>query len=293
MRNKPNNLKYTDLCIYIDKTIYTRDEDNNPTGLRELSSEEIEKVYNYLFNIIYALAVKKRLLTHKADYDDFCIEVAGQLFMRLTRKNQDYSGRSSSNKAIKSILNYIKGCLPFVAITWRTKNYANILNAEYDSQEAVDSIRDFSYDQASDQFNEKRQAAYTEMFSDLSTYVNKILEKSIFKNNKKTKYQLEMSEYLTLLNCLTLENKYKNSKDNKQYNRILNQLKNKKYYVVNFCDDVLINDDLIDLQIRKTFFLLEDEKNAIDRDLTPSDKELDNILSTNYTTYGTNQRGDN
>ena len=33
-------MKYTDLCIYIDKAIYNRDENNNPISLRTLTSEE-------------------------------------------------------------------------------------------------------------------------------------------------------------------------------------------------------------------------------------------------------------
>ena len=49
MKRKPANMKYTDLCKYIDATMYERDENNNPTSLRELTDAEIEKVYNYLY----------------------------------------------------------------------------------------------------------------------------------------------------------------------------------------------------------------------------------------------------
>ena len=293
MRNKPYNLKYTDLCKYIDKTIYYRDEKNNPTGLRELTPEEIETVYNYLYNIIYALSVKKRLMTRKSDYDDFCIETAGTIYMRLVKKNQDYNKKASANKAIKSILNYIKGCLPFMAITWRNKNYLEVLNPEHDSLEILDSAKEYSYDQASQQYQEKREAAYQELFSGLSIYVNKALDNSLFKKDKKARYELELSQYLTLLNSLTIENKYKNSKATKQYNRIIEQLNNKKYYIINWSVDPIITNELIDLQLRKTFFLLEDEKNIIDSDLTPSDRDLNNILATNYSTYGLDQGGDN
>ena len=52
MRAKPWNMKYTDLCIYIDKTIYERDKDNNPIALRKLTSEEIDNVYTYLYTTL-------------------------------------------------------------------------------------------------------------------------------------------------------------------------------------------------------------------------------------------------
>ena len=83
MRAKPWNRKYTDLCIYIDKTVYERDQDNNPTALRKLTSQETDNVYTYLYNVIYALSVKKRLFTQKADYDAFCLEAAGDIINLL------------------------------------------------------------------------------------------------------------------------------------------------------------------------------------------------------------------
>ena len=47
MRAKPWNMKYTDLCIYIDKTIYERDQDNNPTALRKLTNDEFLTVWSW------------------------------------------------------------------------------------------------------------------------------------------------------------------------------------------------------------------------------------------------------
>ena len=102
MRAKPWNMKYTDLCIYIDKTVYERDQDNNPTALRKLTGDEIDNVYTYLYNVIYALSVKKRLFTQKADYDAFCLEAAGDIFMRLGKPDQDFTYQSKHNKPIKS-----------------------------------------------------------------------------------------------------------------------------------------------------------------------------------------------
>lgn len=290
MKRKPYNMKYTDLCIYIDKTIYERDENNNPIALRKLSNIEIENVYNYLYNIIYALSVKKKLFNKQQDYDDFSIETAGTLFMRLTAKNQNYDQNATANRAIKSILNYIKGALMFMAITWRNTNYDEILNPDIDGNDEIEAARDYVYNQANDQFEYKRKKAFAELFENFPKYVNDALNISMFKKNKLQKYQIALSEYLSLLNCLTIENKFKDISDTKKSNKIYDQLKNKKDYIINYSTDSLITKELIDLQLRKTLFLLEDEKCNIEKYYTPSDQELDNILATGFSTYGKNQK---
>lgn len=290
MKRKPYNMKYTDLCIYIDKTIYERDENNNPIALRKLSNIEIENVYNYLYNIIYALSVKKKLFNKQQDYDDFSIETAGTLFMRLTAKNQNYDQNATANRAIKSILNYIKGALMFMAITWRNANYAETLNPDIDGNDDIEAARDYVYNQANDQFEYKRKKAFAELFENFPKYVNDALNMSMFKKNKLQKYQIALSEYLSLLNCLTIENKFKDISDTKKSNKIYDQLKNKKDYIINYSTDSLITKELIDLQLRKTLFLLEDEKCNIEKYYTPSDQELDNILATGFSTYGKNQK---
>lgn len=290
MKRKPYNMKYTDLCIYIDKTIYERDENNNPIALRKLSNTEIENVYNYLYNIIYALSVKKKLFNKQQDYDDFSIETAGTLYIRLTAKNQNYDQNATSNRAIKSILNYIKGALLFMAITWRNTNYAETLNPDIDGNDEIEAARDYVYNQANDQFEYKRKKAFAELFENFPKYVNDALNMSMFKKNKLQKYQIALSEYLSLLNCLTIENKFKDISDTKKSNKIYDQLKNKKDYIINYSSDSLITKELIDLQLRKTLFLLEDEKCNIEKYYTPSDQELDNILATGFSTYGKNQK---
>ena len=290
MKRKPYNMKYTDLCIYIDKTIYERDENNNPIALRKLSNIEIENVYNYLYNIIYALSVKKKLFNKQQDYEDFSIETAGTLFVRLTAKNQNYDQNATANRAIKSILNYIKGALMFMAITWRNANYAETLNPDIDGNDDIEAARDYVYNQANDQFEYKRKKAFAELFENFPKYVNDALNMSMFKKNKLQKYQIALSEYLSLLNCLTIENKFKDISDTKKSNKIYDQLKNKKDYIINYSTDSLITKELIDLQLRKTLFLLEDEKCNIEKYYTPSDQELDNILATGFSTYGKNQK---
>lgn len=292
MRAKPWNMKYTDLCIYIDKTIYERDQDNNPTALRKLTNDEIDNVYTYLYNVIYALSVKKRLFTQKADYDAFCLEAAGDIFMRLEKPDQDFTYQSKHNKPIKSVLNYIKGALGFMSITWRNTNYASILNPEYDSQEKVDGVKSYAYSQASTQYEEQKTKAYQEVIENLPSYLEQALKVSIFNKNKLKKHQILLSQYLSLSNCLTLENKKSSFSQEKRNLKILSQIREKEKFIVVLSDDPLITPDLIELQLKRSLFLMEDEVNSINSDLSPSDEELQNILSTSLATYDTDQSGE-
>lgn len=292
MKRKPYNLKYTDLCIYIDKTVYNRDENNNPIGLRELSEEEIEKVYNYLYNIIFALSMRKKYLPNRNDYESFCIETAGTIYMRLTSKKQDFTSQADSYKPIKSILNYIKTALPFMVTTWRQTNYAQILSPEINSSEELESAKNYLYEEAQYQFEEQKRKAYEDTYYGFSTFVDKALNQSIFKKNKLQRYYLTLSEYLTILNRLTVENKFDTLSNNRKLNKVQSQVNDNNKTIVNYSTDPIITDDLIDLQLRKTFFLLEDEQNKINNDYTPSDTEINNIIATNFPSYGRNQKED-
>lgn len=292
MRAKPWNMKYTDLCIYIDKTVYERDQDNNPIALRKLTSQETDNVYTYLYNVIYALSVKKRLFTQKADYDAFCLEAAGDIFMRLEKPDQDFTYQSKHNKPIKSVLNYIKGALGFMSITWRNTNYASILNPEYDSQEKVEGVKSYAYSQASTQYEEQKTKAYQEVIEKLPSYLEQALKVSIFNKNKLKKHQILLSQYLSLSNCLTLENKKSSFSQEKRNLKILSQIREKEKFIVVLSNDPLITPDLIELQLKRGLFLMEDEVNNINADLSPSDEELQNILSTSLATYDTDQSGE-
>ena len=289
MKRKPANMKYTDLCKYIDATMYERDEDNNPISLRELTSEEIEKVYNYLYNLIYALSVKKRLFTNKFDYDAFCLESAGDIYMRLRKDNQNYDPSAKQNKAIKSIRNYIDGALGFMAITWRQTNYLEIINPEYDSFDAVNGVQGYVLNQATKTYDENKATAYQELIKNLPAYIIKSAENSIFKNNKLAKHELILSEYISLCNCLSLTYKQHKYSENRQKDKILAQLKERDIFTKVFSSNPVLTMDMVELQLKKSLFLMEDDANKIQHDYTPSDEEINDILASAFPTYEMDQ----
>lgn len=291
MKRKPANMKYTDLCKYIDATMYERDENNNPTSLRELTDAEIEKVYNYLYNLIYALSVKKKLFTNKFDYDAFCLETAGAIYMRLRKDNQNFDVNAKQNRAIKSIRNYLDGVLDFRAVTWRQTNYLEIINPEYDSFDAVNGVQGYVLNQATKTYDENKAAAYQELIKNLPYYIIKSADNSIFKNNKLAKHELILSEYLSLCNCLSLTYKQHKYSENRQKDKILAQLKERDTFTRVFSSNPLLTSDMVELQLKKALFLMEDDANKIQHDYTPSDEEINDILESAFPTYELEQGG--
>jgi hypothetical protein len=303
MRTKPQNMKYTDLCIYIDKKVYERDENGNPIALRKLNDEETIKVYNYLYALIYALSMKKRLFNSKDDYDLFCIEATTDIFVRLEKPDQDFTYQCEHNKPIKSILNYVKGALAFMAMTWRASNYAEILKPESEFEdnehEGVkklenkrQAIKKYLYEQASADYSRDKSEAYTELLNNIPCYIKKSLENSIYKNNKLKKHQILLSEYITISNCLTLDSKKNKYSDEKKKKLFLEQLQNMKDMCIIFSDDKMITKDILDIEIKKSFMLLHEDADKINSDLTPTDQEISDILVSAFPTYDTDQIGE-
>lgn len=90
---KPN-VRYVDMCIYIDDHIYTDDYDET-------------LVYQYLYHIIRMITIKRNYFTCNSTIDDFSIFAASNYYMRLTDPRQ-LDGRLPQ---VRSVLNYIRKTL--------------------------------------------------------------------------------------------------------------------------------------------------------------------------------------
>ena len=92
---KPN-MRYVDMCIYIDDNIYT-------------DSYSAELVYQYLYHIIMMICIKIGYFTNRKVTEDFSLYASSVYYMRLTDKRQFEDG--SELEPIRSILNYVKRTL--------------------------------------------------------------------------------------------------------------------------------------------------------------------------------------
>ena len=285
MKSKPSKMKYTDLCIYIDKTIYNRDENNNPISLRVLSSEEETNVYNYLCNLVVALAHTKKLFPKWEQYEEFSYSYAADVFMRLTSKEQDFSYEAKRLKPIKSILNYIKNTIYFAAVTYRNATYDQMITADHDGQDAYDNINEYCEEQVQSQY--AKDVRYI-IYDNLSTIINKIkkvLDESIY-NRSKERNNIELSMLLSINNFLSLTYKQKTLNEAKKIKIRNNQLNDWENYII-LWDDKL-NESIIIFLIKKVFeYIKEDIEKDKSYNYLPEDVVKD-ILSSALPSYGTN-----
>ena len=237
MKSKPSNLKYTDLCIYIDKTIYNRDENNNPISLREMTPLEETTVYNYLYNLISALTVKQRLLNNLQDVEEFSIGFTNDLFLRLINKRQSFSNPEMKKekgklKPIKSVLNYVKGVLPLIVVDFRKRNFKETFSTEYLDENAVEGVKNFLENQVRSEYEKSRQELFEDYFVNIIKYIDSMLDKSIFKKNEFEKNSLKLSILLTLNRMLSLPISCNNLKNSKKINLLKSQIENWKDNIV-------------------------------------------------------------
>ena len=126
---KPQGMKYTEMCIYIDKNV--------PVIATPGQNPQVEDtVYNYLWLLVKALAIKKHMFESFQDYDPYCFYAAERLFFAL-RKNYNNQGKTIKGKVIrpiKSCLNYTKTLLYPMKIEYQRQSYQTVIAEEWVSK---------------------------------------------------------------------------------------------------------------------------------------------------------------
>ena len=126
---KPNSLKYTDLCMFIDENV--------PKIVNPGENPELENtIYNYLWLLAKALAIKKCMFNDFQDYDMYAFYAANRLFFAL-RKNQLNQGKTIKGKQIrpiKSCLNYTKALLYPMKIEYQRESFKEVIEEEFVSK---------------------------------------------------------------------------------------------------------------------------------------------------------------
>jgi hypothetical protein len=202
---KPSHLKYTDLCIYIDENV--------PKIVNPGENPELENtIYNYLWLLVKALAIKKCMFTDFKDYDMYAFYAANRLFFAL-RKNQLNQGKTIKGKLIrpiKSCLNYTKALLYPMKIEYQRESYREILDEEFVSKK----FDAFAYKEqlknqarASSGVCESFKKQLQEVLPNNSQILDRILQKSPFNSTTPEYQNLKIS---VLLNSIyILKNKKK------------------------------------------------------------------------------------
>lgn len=114
---KPKNMRYVDMCIFIDNKIASGD----------VTDEDAQLIFEYLYHIIYMLSYKHKFFSQAHYYDEFAITLAGDVYNRLLTNPKLKQTDSNGNlklAPIKSCLNYIKAIINGRRISFEQDNYS-------------------------------------------------------------------------------------------------------------------------------------------------------------------------
>jgi len=202
---KDPNLKYTDLCIYIDENIKNI---VNPGEHPDIENT----VYNYLWLVVKALAIKKCMFNNFQDYDPYAFYAANRLYFAL-RKNQWNQGKVIKGKEIrpiKSCLNYMKALMYPMKIEYQNETFREIISEEFtskkfDAYNFREQMR--SEAKASQGVNEQFMAYIKDSFKNVGSLVDNVLKKSPFSPNSTDHKKLKISLMLNALHSLKTRKK--------------------------------------------------------------------------------------
>lgn len=279
--HRPNGLKYTDMCIYIDNNI---DKIVNNGEYPEVET----KIYEYLYHILYALSCKENYFVKFEDYEYFSLYGAGELFMTLrTRKiNAGKVIRGKEVVPIKSCLNFIKSVLFPLKINYQRQSFATIINPEIDQDT---SILDADMKAAvMAEYQKTLQEALMEVLDSVPIFLDKIVRTTPYRNDEDMVHKLKISCLLTLNNSLCVPKKYMKKLSNKTNNLSDSKLidiyrKNANEVVLWHLPEIL--KDYVKILTIRLKHKITDEINITRHADDLSDEILDSILKTAYSHY--------
>ena len=203
--HKPAEFKYTDLCIYIDQNL----EKIKVPG----ENPDIENtIYNYLWLVVKALAIKKCLFNSFQDYDAYAFHAANRLFFAL-RKNMVNQGKVIKGKQIrpiKSCLNYMKALMYPMKIEFQNETYREVISEEFVSKkfDAFNFKEQLKNEARENQgVTESFRIALTEELQNIGNTADKILLESPFQKGTLDYKKLKISLLLNAYNSLRVKGK--------------------------------------------------------------------------------------
>ena len=271
---KPKDVTYTEMAIYIDEHAYSPD-----------CTEEIDSIiYEYLYHLIRMLAKKANYFNRTDYYDDFAIEGATRVFLRLRNKKQfekDEDGNLLMTP-IKSVLNYIKSLMfPMRREFERNHYFQQGPQKEIEEDQEIIS-----------EFNELLIRSTNDLrISDFNTYLLDISKtcKGYLKNIPY--YQKDMTTWiniyfscmLSFLNSITINNRDKEriSIDNNRCEKNIDKLldKERENFTILFHLPINMKDYITVLTNNLKFIMADDLSNILKTDIGCEDNIAQIALS--------------
>ena len=202
---KPSSLKYTEMCIYIDQNV---PKIANPGEYPDIE----DTVYNYLWLLVKALAIKKCMFQKFEDYDGYSFYAATRLFLALRKNylNQGKTIKGKQIKPIKSCLNYTKALLYPMKIEYQRETFKEIIEEEFVSKKFdafafEERLKNDARD--SSEMTQKLKQYLQEALSQESKILDDLLKKAPFGPNTVEYKNLKISILLNSINILRTKNK--------------------------------------------------------------------------------------
>lgn len=188
------------MCMFIDENV---PKIVNPGEFPELENT----IYNYLWLLVKALAIKKCMFKSFEDYDMYSFYSANRLFLAL-RKNQLNQGKTIKGKLIrpiKSCLNYTKALMYPMKIEYQRETFREIIEEEFvstkfDALAYKEQLKKQARDSAEMTYNFKN---YVQTAIKQSSHIlEDILQKSPFNSDTPEYQNLKISILLTSIQIL-------------------------------------------------------------------------------------------
>jgi hypothetical protein len=183
-------------------------DENVPKIVTPGENPELENtIYNYLWLLVKALAIKKCMFKDFQDYDMYAFYAANRLFFAL-RKNQVNQGKTIKGKLIrpiKSCLNYTKALLYPMKIEYQRESFKEIIEEEFVSKKFdafayKEQLKNKARDNSgvTSQFREYLQEALLQS----GDILDSVLQKSPFNKTTPEYQNLKISILLTSIQIL-------------------------------------------------------------------------------------------
>ena len=200
--SKPKGLKYTDLAVYIDENMqYIKNNGEYPA---------IEnRIFEYIYHIVYALSLKAAYFRDFADYDAFSCYAATDIYLAIRKKflNEGKTFHGKPIVPVKSSLNFIKATLFPLKINYQRDYFRQTTHPKF--EEASENLLEKTKENIRESYRDDLLKSWHNVLSQIPLLLDELLKKTPFRNDKVMICRLKNSILLTLLNDLTLPNSVK------------------------------------------------------------------------------------
>lgn len=190
--NKPKNISYTDMAIWLDNNVYVDDRDD-------------DKIFEYLYHLAYMLTRKAKYFNNTEYIEMFAVELATSVYFRLTnpKQYQFVDGKPKMYK-LKSVLNYMKSVIYPRKVVFEQKNYAQsettLSEPEQQDLDSGYTFANYLQDTASSLIKIDFESYLETIPQTIKLYVRQLP----YKYKSAEWYNIYMSCLLSFLNSITL-----------------------------------------------------------------------------------------